>query len=91
MSERQIYRRLENPDFRARYDKARHDLLDKATASLQGYLSAAVEAMHEVMQDPKTPPQTRLNAADTIARNTLKLTEQGDILARLDALEKAQQ
>lgn len=91
VSTRQIYKRLEEPEFRAAYDKARHDLLDKSTAALQGHLSAAVETMGEIVNDPKAAPQTRLNAAEAIVRNTLKLTEQGDILARLDALEKAQQ
>lgn len=90
VSERQIYARLKDPAFMELYDAKRHELLDSATASLQGYLNDAVEAMHEVMQDPKTPPQTKLNAADVIARNTHKFTEQHDILARLDALERAQ-
>ena len=89
MSERQMYTRLNDPDFRERYDKARHDLLDHATATIQGHVGAAVETMSEVMNDPKNPPQTRLNAAEAVVRNTLKLTEQGDILARLDALERA--
>lgn len=89
VSERRIYARLQKPEFRERYDKARHDLLDHATARLQGRTGEAVETMADVMNDPKNPPQTRLNAAEAIVRNTLKLTEQGDILARLDALERA--
>lgn len=89
VSERQIYARLNKPAFHERYDKARHDLLDHATAQLQGRTGEAVETMAEVMNDPKNPPQTRLNAADAIIRNGLKLTEQADILQRLDALERA--
>lgn len=89
VSERQIYKRLAEPEFRERYDKARHDLLDHSTAALQGHLSAAVEAMGEIVRDPEATQQTRLNAAEAIVRNTLKLTEQGDILVRLDALERA--
>ena len=88
VSERQIYKRLEEPEFRARYDKARHDLLDHSTAALQGHLSAAVETMGAIVRDPEAGRQTRLNAAEAIIRNTLKLTEQGDILQRLDALER---
>ena len=39
------------------------------------------------MRDEEAPPQTRLNAADTILRNSMKLSERVDILERLDALE----
>lgn len=44
--------------------------------------------MGEICSDTETAPQTRLNAADAIIRNTLKMTEQADILARLDELER---
>ena len=89
VSERQIYARLQDPDFKELYDAKRHELLDHATAALQGHLSAAVETMGEIAKDPKAGQQTRLNAAEAIVRNSLKLTEQADILQRLDALEKA--
>lgn len=88
VSERQIYERLSKPAFRERYDKARHELLDHATAALQGHLSAAVETMAEIANDQEASQQTRLNASEAIIRNTLKLTEQADIIARLDALER---
>ena len=89
VSERRIYARLKDPAFCEQYEAKRHELLDHATAKLQGRIGEAVETMGEVMNDPKSPPQTRLNAADAIIRNGLKLTEQSDIIARLDALERA--
>lgn len=89
VSETQIYARLRNPEFKARYDEARRDLLARATAALQSRLTGAVEVMGEICGDTETAPQTRLNAADAIIRNTLKMTEQADILARLDELEAA--
>lgn len=45
--------------------------------------------MGEICQNTDTAPQVRLNAADAIIRNSLKLTEQNDILARLTELEAA--
>lgn len=87
MSESQVYSRLRNPDFKARYDKARQELLDGNVRALQGHLGTAIEVMGQICTDSETPPQTRLNAADAIIRNSLKLTETVDILRRLSELE----
>ena len=86
-SETQVYARLRDPDFKSRYDSARHELLERSTAALQGHLSEAVETMAAIMRDREAPQQTRLNAAEAIMRNSLKLTEQTDIIERLDRLE----
>jgi len=44
--------------------------------------------MGSICKDAEAAAQVRLNAADAIIRNSLKLTEQADILERLKALEK---
>ena len=51
-------------------------------------MTEAIGAMGEVVKDPDAPQQVKLNAAEMIMRNCMKLTEQTDILERLDALEK---
>lgn len=89
ISETQIYVRLRNPDFKAKYDTARRELLERNTAALQSHLAEAIEVMGEICRDTDAAPQTRLNAADAIIRNSLKLTEQTDILTRLEVLEKS--
>lgn len=89
LSERRIYARLKDPAFCEQYDKARHDLLDHATAKLQGQLGEAFDVMIEIAHDKKAGRQTQLNAAEAVARNVYKYTEQADILQRLDALERA--
>lgn len=89
ISESQIYARLRTPEFKIRYDAARRELLERNTAALQGHIAGAIEVMGEICQDADTAPQTRLNAADAIIRNSLKLTEQNDVLRRLDALEQS--
>lgn len=87
VSETQIYARLRNPDFRSRYDEARRELLERNTAALQGHLAGAIETMGQICSDAGVNPQTRLSAADAIIRNSLKMTEQTDILTRLKELE----
>ena len=88
VSESVIYSRLKEPDFRERYDKERREMLTQSAAALQTHLGAAIEAMGEIVNDKETNPQTRLNAAEAVIRNTLKLTERTDVLDRLDALER---
>lgn len=82
-----IQRRLSDPAFRERYYAAQRDLLKDHTAALQGHMGTAIEVMADVMTDQGASAQTRLNAADAVIRNSLKLTEQTDILRRLEALE----
>ena len=45
--------------------------------------------MYSIMNDPDAAPQVQLNAANAIASNSLKMTEQADILAQLEELKKA--
>ena len=84
----QLYNRMRNPDFKTKLAEARARLLDGATAALQARMGEAVDTMTVVMHDPDAPAQTRLNAAEAILRNSLKLSERSDILDRLDVLEK---
>jgi uncharacterized membrane protein len=88
MGETKVYTRLRDPAFKEKYDAARRELLNRNAAALQGQVSAAIDAMSEIVNDPEATQQVRLNAAEAIIRNSLKLTEQTDILTRLDALEK---
>ena len=73
---------------KTKYDKARMELLENHTHTLQKQIGMAIYQMGTIVKDPEASPQVRLNAADCIIRNSLKLTEQVDILKRLDSLEK---
>ncbi len=84
-----LYSRMKNDSFRDLYHRAKADLVKAATAKMQGYLTDACAVIADIMKDADTAQQTRLNAADCIIRNTLKMLEQTDILERLDALESA--
>lgn len=88
LGERQIYERLKDPEFCRLYKDARRDLLSGCLVGLQSQLGGAVSTMTEVMQDKKASSQVRLNAAESIIRNALKISEQMDIFDRLDDLER---
>ena len=89
VSETQIYARLRTPSFKERYDNARHELLAQSTTFVQSLVGDAIKKMRDVMNDPDASQQVQLNAAEAITRNSLKLTEQADILAQLAELKKA--
>lgn len=89
VSEAQIYARLRNAAFKEKYDRARRELLAQSTAYLQGITGEALQKMYQIMNDPDAAPQVQLNAANAIASNSLKMTEQADILAQLEELKKA--
>lgn len=89
-SENQVYRRVKQPAFVEKYEAARRQLLHKTTAEIQVHLSTAVQTMVNVMNDDDSSPQVRLNAADCIMKNAMKLTEITDILQRLDRLERGE-
>lgn len=88
ISETQIYARLRDPPFKRKYDEARQRMLSEATAAAQSSVMAAIGTMVKVMQNPENSAQTRINASDMIIRNCLKLTEQNEIVKRLEALEE---
>ena len=88
LSETQIYQRMKDPEFAILYKEARRDLLAGCTVTMQSQMGQAVETMAQIMTNEENTPQVRLNAADTILRHGLKLTEQIDIIERLESLER---
>jgi hypothetical protein len=78
------------PEFQAAYRDAKRAAFGQSVARLHQMSSAAVSTLGKVMVDPKTPPATRVRAADSILNHTAKAIEIEDIEARVAALETAQ-
>ena len=89
ISETQIYERLRDTEFKNRYDSARCEMLEASAAALQKHIGAAIEEMAKIATDKDTPAQTRLNACEAVIRSSLKLTDQVEILRRIEKLEKS--
>lgn len=53
-------------------------------------LSTAVDTISDVMADEGASPQVRLNAASAAVNCYMRLSERGDVLNRLTALEEAE-
>lgn len=89
ITEKQLYNRMSTPEFKTKLSEARRGLLNHAVTALETRLSEAAETMGGIMTDKTASPQVRLNAADLVIRNSLRLTERMDVIERLTELEKA--
>lgn len=87
LSETQLYKRMRTDEFKTQYSRAKGQILGRATTTMQSGMDEAARTMIAVMRNTDTSPQVRLNAADSVIRNGLKLTEQNEILQRLERLE----
>ena len=87
LSEAQFYKRIRADDFKQKFSKIKAELFEHATITMQNGMTEAANTMLEILRCEKASPQVRLNAADSILRNAMKLTEQNDILQRLERLE----
>lgn len=72
---RTIYDRMQEREFIAAYNSAKNDIIRQSVFSINGKLSEAINAVAEIMNDPKVNPATRLQAAQTILNNAGKFSE----------------
>ena len=88
VSESTIRTRLNDPDFRERYEQAKKAILTEACDALSSCLTRAIDTLREVIEDTKNAPTVRVSAASEILRHGLRYIEVANILTRLDALEQ---
>jgi transposase len=88
VSESTIRTRLNDPDFRERYEQAKKAILTEACDALSSCLTRAIDTLREVIEDTKNAPTVRVSAASEILRYGLRYIEVANILTRLDALEQ---
>jgi AraC-like DNA-binding protein len=86
VSERTVYRRLQEPDVQARIEAIQNETLQRAAAVIT---AAAQEGIHSLvaLQNSSTPPAVRRAAARDIFEMGLRLREAADLEKRLLALE----
>lgn len=87
VSERTIYSRLADDDFRAEYERRQSTTLDAACKALQTAMTDAVEVLTSIMKETDTSPATRISTARSVLDYGVKLTELTDLAARVAALE----
>lgn len=88
ISDRTLYRWLQEPDFDAAYRGARRAAFSQSTARLQQMSSAAVTTLGKIMVDASAPAASRVRAADSVLNHAAKAIEIEDIEARVSELER---
>ncbi len=78
---------LANPEFQSEYKKAFGNMVEDATRQSQQALAPALATLREIVEDREENTQARISAARSVLEYSLKMTEQTDILTRLQELE----
>jgi len=82
-----LKRYLSDDEFQREYQQAISGLITGAAAQAKQSLSPALSTLREVMESEDQNGQIRVSAARSLLEYGLKLTEQADILDRLESLE----
>jgi hypothetical protein len=88
ISERTLFRWLQDPDFQAAYREARQTTYLQSMARLQQMSSVAVATLGVIMLDANAPAASRLRAADAVLNHAGKSLEKEDVLVRLADVER---
>lgn len=83
ISERTLFDRMQDGEFKAQYKSVKADILRAAAFNMNSKLNEAVNVIADIMNDKDAPPSTRLQAAQTIIKNS------GVMADRLAASENA--
>ena len=89
LSERAFYERVRSPECQKLITETKAAILENATNRAESRLCAAFDVMDKIMNDEETAASVRLQAADALVRQTLKLIELSDVTKRLDEIEQA--
>jgi hypothetical protein len=87
LTERTIYRRLSEPDFKAKLQELRTDMVRRAAGLLTAATNEAVRTLLS-LQKEATPAAVRLGAARAVLEIGMKLREIVDLETRMAALEE---
>jgi hypothetical protein len=82
-----LFARMQSESFLIKYQKAKDNLIAESVTNLQKTMNQAVSVVSEIMMNPGIAPQIRINAADTILRYAVKLTETEELIRRIEELE----
>jgi hypothetical protein len=87
LSERTVYRRLAEPEFRRRLQALRADMVQRTAGALTAAATEAVRTLLE-LQKATSPAAVRLGAARAVLEIGVKLREAAELEERLAELER---
>lgn len=87
VSERTVYRRLEDPDFRQQVDRLRAQMVGRAVGKINNNMARAADKLRRLLESKNE--SVALSAARTILEAGQRLREHSDMEQRLTKLEEA--
>ena len=91
MSRAGIYKAMQAESFNEEYSKAKQHLLQEVCNNLVSTLLEAVDVTKSIMNNTDNSPQIRLNASQILFNTCIRLTEQTEVLQRIEKLERGVQ
>ncbi|MGI8773194.1 MAG: hypothetical protein ACR2JE_17360 [Acidobacteriaceae bacterium] len=89
VAESTVLRWLATPSFRDRYDAERRQLFESAKNALRSAAAGSVATLTAVQEDQAAPAGARVTAAKAILELCMRISENDDIIRRLERLEDA--
>ena len=87
IGERTAYRRLADPDFRARLSQARQEAVVRTAGMLTGAAVGSVKTLVDLQQDASVPAAVRRGAARDVLEMAVKYRESAEMEHRVAAIE----
>ncbi len=88
ISRNAIFKRLQDPVFRAQYDAAQGVVLSTAAASMATSLDDAIGCLRDVIADKSASAGIRVQAANALLTHCNRYIESANIMRRLEELEE---
>ena len=89
LSKATVYRLRNNQAFQMVIRERKDAILKGAVNKMQSYLVKDVEILQQIIEDPETAPQVKLNGIQILMNQLRDWTTTTDIIKRIDALTDA--
>lgn len=83
-----VYKIRKDPEFQKVLTERKDAIIKTAVNKMQSYLTKDVEILQKIIEDPKTSPQVKINAIQTLMSQLREWTTTADIITRLETLEQ---
>ena len=87
LSKNTVYKIRNDPEFQKVLRERKEAILKTAVNKMQGYLTKDVEILQQIIEDPETSAQTKVNAIQTLMNQLRDWTTTTDIMKKLEALQ----
>ena len=88
ISRNTAYNYYKDARVKAEIDRRKASLINETTLYLQDSLKECSKMLMDIVKNPNTTPQVKINAINSIFNNCNKLTETSDIITRLADIEE---